>query len=83
MTSGSRLRGKRGLDALRREARTLIAIDEQDYLKTADMYRLERLHRRNIQELLALKEGSLAIVAARLKQDKSTISKWRKRFGIR
>lgn len=52
----------------------------QEHLKTAKMYRLEKLHGKPIQELLQL--GSGYSIALLLKVSESCISRWRAKFGL-
>ena len=52
----------------------------QEHLKTAKMYRLEKLYGKPIQELLMA--GSGYLVAQRLRVTESCISRWRAKFGL-
>ena len=54
-----------------------------DELKTADMFRLERLFNKPIQELLSYETRTREEIAHELGIDLSTVSIWRTRLGIR
>lgn len=59
-----------------------LGLNEQEELKTGAMFRLERRYGRSIQELLKVDGVSVRELGIKLGMDYSTVSKWRKLFGI-